>query len=803
MAWNPFRRNRAMPSADSDRRRAQTLVERGIAAEASARSAEALGHYREAVAADGGYAPAHMNLGIALQATGDLDGAFASYRQATALDPQYAAAHYNLALMHLIRQENVPAERAFRAALQFRNEFPEAWVGLATALEALGRDDEALAALETAIAERGDYAGAFSNASALLRKAGRLEAAADYQRRAVLLEPEDPGAHWKLGTIHRELGQLSEAEAAYRHALALDPDLPDVQVDLALLLQSTGRRPEALTVLFDAVARGPANAPARPILAQALHGYGLTRAGPTARKALIALCMDDGVSMISLTPTIIGLLSTGDAIQSLQRMARQAEAPFASLDPAVSAFLCDSLLLAALPRMPMADVVLEEVLTYLRRCMLLRFDAMPDSGVTDPAVTAEFSCALARQCFLSNYAFYHQEDELQRIAIVRESIETALRHPVMDPRALEPSLTMFALYEPLHILGGSGRLLDVPMSDWTDAFSPIVQEQLVDRRREREIGARIPAITTIEDGVSLAVRDQYEQNPYPRWVSVHRSRVETIEDLWRRLCPDRPVRTQPRPVHILIAGCGTGRHPIQLARMYPDSEILAVDLSLASLAYASRMTDGLGIGNIRYRQADILKLGRLDRRFAIVDSSGVLHHLRDPMEGWRILVDLMEPDGLMRIALYSDMARSDIRAAREYLESVGLPRNSEGVRRGRHAIIALPEGHPAKGAMRFTAFFSLDECRDLIMHVQEHRFTLPQIADCLDELGLQFLGFDCATEIMDGFRKMFPREIDATNLDAWHRFETDNPMTFTGMYVFWCRKKGAATKAGARERDPA
>ena len=43
---------------------------------------------------------------------------------------------------------------------------------------------------------------------------------------------------------------------------------------------------------------------------------------------------------------------------------------------------------------------------------------------------------------------------------------------------------------------------------------------------------------------------------------------------------------------------------------------------------------------------------------------------------------------------------------------------------------------------KWSDFFSLSTMRDLIFHVQEHRFTLPQIKGCLDELGLKFCGFE-------------------------------------------------------------
>ena len=36
----------------------------------------------------------------------------------------------------------------------------------------------------------------------------------------------------------------------------------------------------------------------------------------------------------------------------------------------------------------------------------------------------------------------------------------------------------------------------------------------------------------------------------------------------------------------------------------------------------------------------------------------------------------------------------------------------------------------------------LNQCRDLLFHVQDHRFTIPQIVDSLDVLNLKFLRFE-------------------------------------------------------------
>ena len=96
---------------------------------------------------------------------------------------------------------------------------------------------------------------------------------------------------------------------------------------------------------------------------------------------------------------------------------------------------------------------------------------------------------------------------------------------------------------------------------------------------------------------------------------------------------------------ILIAGCGTGQHSLETAALFDSSQITAVDLSLASLAYAQRKTKELGITNIEYFQGDILKLDQQAQKFDVIESGGVLHHMDDPMAGWHVLTKLSNPGG--------------------------------------------------------------------------------------------------------------------------------------------------------------
>ena len=144
----------------------------------------------------------------------------------------------------------------------------------------------------------------------------------------------------------------------------------------------------------------------------------------------------------------------------------------------------------------------------------------------------------------------------------------------------------------------------------------------------------------------------------------------------------------------------------------------------------------------------------------------------------------------MNIGLYSEIGRQDIIAGRSLIAEKGYSTSPEDIRRCRQDIIAMAEdgdNEMAKTCNRYD-FFSLSECRDLLFHVQEHRFTLPQIEEALKSLQLNFLGFEMEDRrTLSRFRESHPDRDCLTSLSLWHEFELDNPDKLPG-YAFWCQK---------------
>lgn len=101
---------------------------------------------------------------------------------------------------------------------------------------------------------------------------------------------------------------------------------------------------------------------------------------------------------------------------------------------------------------------------------------------------------------------------------------------------------------------------------------------------------------------------------------------------------------------------------------------------------------------------------------------------------------------------------------------------------------------------RWPDFYTTSELQDLLFHVQEHRFDLLQIKSVLAELKLQFAGFEFPdNRIKDRFRSARSHAEAIYDLEEWHRFELENPKTFSGMYQFWAQKIGPlAVETGSR-----
>jgi tetratricopeptide (TPR) repeat protein/SAM-dependent methyltransferase len=705
--------------------------------------------FGRALAVNARSAECHFNLAQVRRAQGRPRDAIAHLGEATALKRDYVAAHATLAEMLAAQNDVEGAISQYQRALTLDPRFVDARYRLANLLHRLGRLDDAIAQFRQVVATRPDHAEACNN----------------------------------LGVVLAAQGRFAEAVEHYQRALAIKPELVDVYRNLARALLAAGRPDEAVAASMRGLAIGE-TAEARAVFVQCAQAVvNIPTDGRFCELIVRALTEGWGRSA-ELSPLAASLFMTSETGHAA--VERVTAAPVLSLSDfgtdTLASLSGDRLLRALLESAPVRDVMLERFLTVLRSGML-RLASATEATATADDRTLALACALAQQCFINEYVFAETEPEMARLAALHDKIDLAL---TAGAPAAPLWIAAIGCYRPLHSLAQTPALLQ---RAWPQPLVAVLAQQVQEPAIERDIAATLPSLTTIDDAVSIKVRKQYEEMPYPRWVRPSTLGQPTGIDFYLRgQFPRAAIAPIQRgeALDVLIAGCGTGQHAIETAQRFAGARVLAIDLSRASLAYALRKSRGIGLHNVEYMQADILNLGRLDASFDLIESSGVLHHLGDPQEGWRILLSLLRPGGVMHVGLYSATARAEIAAARALIAECGYHNTATDIRRCRQELLSFDDGTPFKNVTRYNDFFTTAECRDLLFHAQECPFTIAEIKTFLAENALSFLGFTGAAP--QAYGRRFPEDLAMIDLDRWQRFETENPMAFVNMYQFWVQK---------------
>lgn len=737
---------------------------------------------QEVLAREPANAQATHFFGMSLVQAGRLEEGVAALKRSVVLDPSNDMYWLNMGMVWLQLNELGEAEASLRRALSCRPDSPTAHNYLGVAMLRSGRNTEAVTSFERALALNPADDAIHNNFGYARLEHGEVEAACALFRRAIEINPNNAMAHNNLGNALHALGDMAGRVACYERAVAIDPGNAMARFNLGRALADAGQPEAALAQLRAAVRLAPQTGTAWQWLADVLGQMRFDAWDARAEHELVACLSRPDIEPAHLAQATASLLRADPSFKHLLPPSGGDDIRGLALDQAALLQLARPVFLLLLESAVICDPDFERLVTRARRAALLAWKAKnPGSDASLAAVLA----AIAHQCFLTEYLHEERDDELSMVGELQAELdaEVAQAGPLN-----EAQLALFACYRPLGVLQGAGMLAASDAS----VFGRLVMRQVREPAEEVGIAASLPSLTPISDAVSRAVRTQYEQHPYPRWLRAPSTGgAYPLARRLRTLFPHADKASaglEKEHPSILIAGCGTGRHVAITAALNPDSRILAIDLSRASLAYAARRARESGLRNVEFAQADIVELGRLEERFDVIECSGVLHHLNDPVAGWRVLTGLLAPGGRMKVGLYSEAGRRGVAAARRLIADAGFAADAPGMRAARAAILALPAGNPARHFADSIDFYSLSGCRDLLFHVQEHRFTLPWIEGILHDLGLEFLGFEFESALM-AYRSEFPLDRAATSLANWAEFEARHPDTFAAMYQFWVTPK--------------
>jgi SAM-dependent methyltransferase len=247
-----------------------------------------------------------------------------------------------------------------------------------------------------------------------------------------------------------------------------------------------------------------------------------------------------------------------------------------------------------------------------------------------------------------------------------------------------------------------------------------------------------------DDPRSDVVSRQYDRWQYPppiqdlevysktnwEWLDPFRSH--------RILWPDREYRPD---LDILIAGCGANQAAV-FAFTNRAAKVIAVDVSQSALDHQQYLKDKHGLHNLELHLLPIEELSALQRDFDLIVSTGVLHHMADPLTGMKALANCLRRDGAIGVMLYAKYGRIGVELLESVFRDLGLSQDDASVQLVKDAMSVLPADHPVRNYFKVARDLQTDGALvDTFLHGRERSYTVQECIDLVATAGLAFQGW--------------------------------------------------------------
>ncbi len=614
----------------------------------------------------------------------------------------------------------------------------------------------------------------YANLGALLRDIGNLQEAEFYIRKAIEIKPNDATSYLNLALLSKDLYKYKEAEYMFKKAIEIKSDYLDSYVQLGMLLVDLNKYDEAFNYFLKSIKLSSKSSYIYFILSNSINVSNPSFINSAILKKSIKLLLDRND------------ISHKKLFRSFKYIYRNKIKIYLDLlnknnfkEDSFEKFINDELLIKALEKMIFQDPEWERVLTKVREYIC--------NGVINKKIILKneilkFTCALAQQCYLNEYVYSIDHNEMLMINKIINIFKS-------DHSNYE-NLSLICCYYPLYKIGNEFPLIESNFLLNQDLHKLLLYH-LQEPLKELSLAKEIKQIIASTNKISNLIKAQYQENPYPRWRYSHpfkEKKFSYVEIINSEIKPNLINNfLKSDNLNILIAGCGTGQQILD-AQRYSKANITGIDLSASSLAFTQRKINEIGINNVELIQMDILDIHLLNKTFDIIECGGVLHHMHSPSDGLKALLGALKTPGYLKLGLYSELGRQDIINVRRYLKKHKIKPTIKNIINFRKKIISgrLEEFKDLK--LRGD-FYTTSSCRDLCFNYHEHRFTINQIIETLHMNQLEFMGFQVPNDIQLLYKQLNPDDKKHISLENWSLLEEKYPNIFSSMYQFWVAKK--------------
>ena len=724
-----------------------------------------------------GYSDADIisNYALICEEKGENEKAIRLYEKCAKSFPNHIYSKLNLSFLYYKLNQLEIAEKIIEEAIKLKPSLPNGHCIRGLILKGLDKYDESRLSLEKAIELDKNYFDAYINLGLLNKDSNKYNEAEEYYLKALEINNKSAIAHLNLGACYKEKQDLDKAILHTKMAIEIDNKLENCYLNLATIYNQIGDYKKSLSLTKKELLLHKHSELSYQLISELIKkGEVLNTSEKDNRELLKNLLNRKDISHRELFGNINSLISK-EILEELSILESKLYE-----NNKFNILIKDKELVKALSLLIFCSPLWEKVLGNIRKNILLNYS---DKDKISNSIF-NFIIGLGSQCFLNEYVYYISTEEKDKLKELKKIIN--------NNKNQDYKLAIISCYQSLSSINDEIINLNTYIPNKKE-LNNLLNLQFKELNAEKKISKGIKKIGNIKDSTSKEVKNQYELNPYPRWrynSYAKGNKLNFLSVINSEISPNtikpNSVQLTNKKINILIAGCGTGIQIIEASR-YSNCEITAIDLSNSSISYAKRKVDEYGLKNINFIEMDLLELTSLNKRFDLIECSGVLHHMNEPSKGLSNLFDVLEPEGFLKLGLYSKYAREEILKARKLIKEKDIKPNIDGIRNFRNDLLN-GEIKEVNEISNWSDFYSTSMCRDLCFHTHENCYTLIEIKNMLKVSNLEFLGFTLSKEIRDKYQIDNKDKDSLKNLELWDKFEKLNPNSFREMYQFWSRK---------------
>ena len=317
------------------------------------------------------------------------------------------------------------------------------------------------------------------------------------------INPDFSDAYYNLGNIFKKKKQIDKSIENYKKCINLNPNKYEAYNNLGNIYKDIGKTSLAIDNYLECLKINQNYVVALQNFSVCLKNFKFYKTSLKVTKQIENLLnYDEIVRPVDIIDCILNYLYIDPKFLFIINNIYNLEKHF-PLETLIDEVNKNKILVKLLKSIPIPDLGIEKLMKYLRYNILLNINNIKNKKSALALLTS-----LSFQCFLNEYIYPVSKKENK----ILDDLEKKIRNSASSNlEMVDLEIAILSSYSSLNKYKWPGQFLGL------NNISEIIKKQIIEPNEEKKIKKELQATKDIVDPVSIVVKQQYENNPYPRW----------------------------------------------------------------------------------------------------------------------------------------------------------------------------------------------------------------------------------------------------------------------------------------------